>query len=186
MDNQGGVGLPSTPTGLVRYFTKVWRQHAQPVIRSGDRDQTLAIPAGPWGPKATVWFNQPWVRWGAIAMGQDIFVASRRVSAGLLAHEYTHTLQTEQAGGFLPYLRTWARLTARYGYRGNQFEVEGYAAPAQLERELAAYGARDDRVYGPGELWHPAHVRTAGDGPILTYAGVEYRRPGTTDPRDAR
>jgi hypothetical protein len=169
-------GLPTSATGLVRYFTRVWKWHALPVVRRG-LDPRLVIPNGPWGPGATVWFNQRWVRWGAITTGRHVFLASGGVSAGLLAHEYTHVLQTEAAGGFRPYLQAWAVLTARYGYRQNPLEVEGYPAPAALKQRLAEFGARDDRTYGPGDTWHPAHETEGPNGLMLTYAGVQYASP---------
>jgi hypothetical protein len=121
-----------------------------------------------------VWFGQAWAVWGAITIGRDIFLPGQSVCGGLLAHEYTHVLQTEAAGGFLPYLRAWANLTVQHGYPQNPFEVEGFAAPAQLERLLAEYGVSVGGPYGPGGTWHPAWVFSRPQGRILLYGGAEY------------
>lgn len=171
------MGLPATADGLVRYFTKVWTQHAKPAARRTPPSGRLVIPAGPWGPRATVYFNQRWVTWGAITCHRDIFLAGGRVSPALLAHEYTHTLQAEEAGGFLPYLRAWALLTARYGYRENQLEVEGYAAGDKLWALLRQYGAKDQQTYGPRDTWHPPYIERTPTGPRLAYGGVQYALP---------
>lgn len=174
MDSKDNGGLPRTAGGLVRYFEAVWRQHAIPVIETADHRQTLAIPAGPWGPAARVWFGQRWAVWGAITIGPDIFLPGGEVDAGLLAHEYTHVLQTRDAGGFLPYLRKWADFTARHGYHGNPFEVEAFAAPAKLDGLLASFGVAAGGPYGAGDTWHPAWVRNGPRGPELLYGGVAH------------
>lgn len=163
-------GLPATADGLYRLFRGVWQRSARPVARR-DRDYLL-IPAGPWGPEARVHFGQRWVRWGAITCHRHIFLSGPTVSASLLAHEYRHTVQAEDAGGFLPYLRLWSYLTARYGYMANQLEQEAFAAGRDLERQLAEYGTSDEQAYGPRDTWHPPYGKQAPAR--LAYRGVEY------------
>lgn len=106
---------------------------------------------------AKVYYGVPWVRWGAICLGDRIYFLAPTVSASALAHEYAHVRQYQRYG-FWTYLLLWWLHTRRVGYSANPFEREA----SRAEAETWARGPL--QAYGVGVYWAPPY----GDRPPAT------------------